>query len=251
MSNHPNRGKKTAASNPTPDEIRETRDEFNFTQTEAAAMVRTTLRNWQQWEAGDRRMHPGLWELFQIKGYEEFNRRGLEKLHLSHPVKIGTAPEIYFVSKRRHDAGEVFLKQYVPVGEDGVRYEDAGWHQVSTLQIPRRAEYEAAACYGSGRHRKDVDRVATDDELVDEAFDSIENTKRTSKRFSCGTPDEAFRWGKVYKELAAPAAGYKVEGVRLTIFGGEADFAMFMMYGEGTYLQMYQEPERLPRAVKF
>lgn len=246
MSNHPNRGKKTAASNPTPDDIRGTRDEFNLTQTEAAELVRTTLRNWQQWEAGDRRMHPGLWELFQIKGYEEFNRRGLEKLCLADPVKIGS--EIYFVSKRQPDAGEVFLKQYVPVGEDGVRYVDAGWHKVSTLQIPRRAEYEAAACYGSGASRKDVDRVSTDEELVDEAFDSIENTKRTSKRFICKTPGEAFNWGKVYKDLSAPSAGYKVEGTRLTIFGGEADFAMFLVYGEGTYQDMFQEPARLPLA---
>ena len=26
-----------------------------------------TLRGWQQWEAGDRRMHPAFWELFRIK----------------------------------------------------------------------------------------------------------------------------------------------------------------------------------------
>jgi len=38
-----------------------------MTQSEAALAVRGTMRAWQEWEAGNRRMHPGLWELFQIK----------------------------------------------------------------------------------------------------------------------------------------------------------------------------------------
>jgi len=38
-----------------------------MTQSEAAQAVRGTMRAWQEWEAGNRRMHPGLWELFRIK----------------------------------------------------------------------------------------------------------------------------------------------------------------------------------------
>ena len=30
-------------------------------------VVHTTCRVWQQWEAGDRRMHPAFWELFLLK----------------------------------------------------------------------------------------------------------------------------------------------------------------------------------------
>ncbi len=30
-------------------------------------MVHSTCRVWQQWEAGDRKMHPAFWELFRIK----------------------------------------------------------------------------------------------------------------------------------------------------------------------------------------
>lgn len=33
----------------------------------SATLVHTTCRVWQQWEAGDRRMHPAFWELFRIK----------------------------------------------------------------------------------------------------------------------------------------------------------------------------------------
>lgn len=32
-----------------------------------AEQVHTTRRVWQQWEAGDRKMHPAFWELFRIK----------------------------------------------------------------------------------------------------------------------------------------------------------------------------------------
>ncbi len=52
---------------PDPAEIRATRESAGLTQSQAAALVCVTLRNWQQWEAGERRMHPGLWELLTIK----------------------------------------------------------------------------------------------------------------------------------------------------------------------------------------
>jgi len=52
---------------PTPAEIREARMHSELTQTEAAQVVRASLRGWQQWEAGDRAMPPGLFELFMLK----------------------------------------------------------------------------------------------------------------------------------------------------------------------------------------
>jgi len=60
-----------AAPNPTPAEVRAAREAAGLTQTEAAALVCTTLRAWQAWEqeGGEyaRRMHAGLWELFLLK----------------------------------------------------------------------------------------------------------------------------------------------------------------------------------------
>lgn len=67
MSNHPNRGPKGPSANPEPAEIRAAREAAGLTQTEAGASVHTTCRVWQQWEAGDRRMHPAFWELFRLK----------------------------------------------------------------------------------------------------------------------------------------------------------------------------------------
>lgn len=67
MGNHPNRGRRGAHSNPTPPEIIELRHSYDLTQSEAAELVYAGLRTWQDWESGERRMHPGLWALFQIK----------------------------------------------------------------------------------------------------------------------------------------------------------------------------------------
>ena len=53
--------------NPTPEKIKATRVRKKLSQSDAADLVHSALRTWQQWEAGDRKMHPGLWELFCIK----------------------------------------------------------------------------------------------------------------------------------------------------------------------------------------
>ncbi len=67
MTNHPNRGQRGDTANPLPEEILAARQAAGLTQTEAASLVCGSLRAWQQWEAGDRRMHPGLWMLFSLR----------------------------------------------------------------------------------------------------------------------------------------------------------------------------------------
>lgn len=52
---------------PMPSSIREARLKAGMTQKEAAHTVLASLRGWQQWEAGDRAMPPGLFELFMLK----------------------------------------------------------------------------------------------------------------------------------------------------------------------------------------
>jgi len=67
MTNHPNRGPKGPSSNPSPADVRAAREAAGLSQTEAAALIHCTLRGWQEWEAGNRRMHPAFWELWLIK----------------------------------------------------------------------------------------------------------------------------------------------------------------------------------------
>jgi len=54
-------------SNPDPFDIRKARADAGITQAVAAGMLHTSIRAYQQWEAGDRKMHPAFWELFNIK----------------------------------------------------------------------------------------------------------------------------------------------------------------------------------------
>lgn len=52
---------------PSATEIALIRSATGLTQREAAALVYTTMRSWRAWEAGERKMHPAIWELFRIK----------------------------------------------------------------------------------------------------------------------------------------------------------------------------------------
>lgn len=54
-------------TSPTPSQIVETRNSVGLSQPAAAALISSTKRTWQDWEAGIAKMHPGLWELFLIK----------------------------------------------------------------------------------------------------------------------------------------------------------------------------------------
>lgn len=55
------------SSSPSPEEIKAAREAAGLSQTAAASILHSALRTWQHWETGDRKMHPGLWELFCIK----------------------------------------------------------------------------------------------------------------------------------------------------------------------------------------
>ena len=58
---------KRPSGSPTPEQIRKARDTAGLSSAQAGALLHTTGRVFQQWAAGDRRMHPAFWELFQIK----------------------------------------------------------------------------------------------------------------------------------------------------------------------------------------
>ena len=54
-------------SHPTPEQVRAARDKAGLSSAQAGALVHTTARVFQQWAAGDRKMHPAMWQLFQLK----------------------------------------------------------------------------------------------------------------------------------------------------------------------------------------
>lgn len=52
---------------PSPEKIKSTRLQYELSTEKAAALIYRTARNWQQWEAGQRKMDVALWELFSYK----------------------------------------------------------------------------------------------------------------------------------------------------------------------------------------
>jgi DNA-binding transcriptional regulator YiaG len=53
--------------NPSPSEIREARMWAGLTQTQAARVIDKSLRTWQSWESGHRRMDSWLLRLFRVR----------------------------------------------------------------------------------------------------------------------------------------------------------------------------------------
>lgn len=49
---------------PTRRQVRAARERTGLTQAEAAALIYCSASGWQQWELGQRRMHPAFFELF-------------------------------------------------------------------------------------------------------------------------------------------------------------------------------------------
>lgn len=51
----------------TPNQIRGARKASGMTQVEAAASIKVGVRAWQEWEANNRQMPPGLWDWFRVR----------------------------------------------------------------------------------------------------------------------------------------------------------------------------------------
>ena len=52
---------------PTATQIKTLRLRAGLSQIAACTLVHSALSTWQGWEYGRRKMHPAIWELFQIK----------------------------------------------------------------------------------------------------------------------------------------------------------------------------------------
>jgi len=64
VSPHPNRSgnREAVGANPTPADLVAFREQHDLTQAEAAKLALSSLRSWANWESGERRMHPAIWQ---------------------------------------------------------------------------------------------------------------------------------------------------------------------------------------------
>lgn len=69
MSPHSNRSKGRArpGREPRPEELLAAREAVGLTQQQAADVIYTSLRSWENWEQGQRRMPASAFELFMLK----------------------------------------------------------------------------------------------------------------------------------------------------------------------------------------
>ena len=56
----------TASSPPSPNAIRQRREQAGLTQAQAAEQVGVHVRSWQKWELGERTMSQPAWRLFLL-----------------------------------------------------------------------------------------------------------------------------------------------------------------------------------------
>jgi len=52
---------------PNPKQMRAARERAKLSRKEAAALIYKSVRTWEKWENGERRMDAALWELWTIK----------------------------------------------------------------------------------------------------------------------------------------------------------------------------------------
>jgi len=61
---------------PNKDELAAFRRDHRLSQSQAAKLIYTPTSTWQKWELGINGIHPGLWELFQIKAKVRMEQLG-------------------------------------------------------------------------------------------------------------------------------------------------------------------------------
>ena len=68
MTNHPSRSRQNPGPrSPTKEELIAARERADLTPADAAKLIYSTTKSWERWEAGERTMHPAMFELFELK----------------------------------------------------------------------------------------------------------------------------------------------------------------------------------------
>jgi DNA-binding transcriptional regulator YiaG len=89
MTNHPARNKRAAqrGPHPSPAEITQAREAAEHTQAEAAACILVSVRTWQDYEQGRRKMAPALWEYYCLQvAYPQEMRRLIRRWRTDNPL---------------------------------------------------------------------------------------------------------------------------------------------------------------------
>ena len=68
--------KRPTQPSPNPLEIKTIRKTLGLTQAQAASIISVALITWQNYEQGNRKIHPAFWELFTLKTAQNLVKHG-------------------------------------------------------------------------------------------------------------------------------------------------------------------------------
>jgi len=131
------------------------RKELNLTQSQAANILYVSKRTWQQWELGQRKMHPAFWELFKIKMnyqpeslkmtqiYTQYTPKDIKKNH--EELAIETHNEEQALSKNKKYK---FIDLFAGIGGIRKSFEQIGGGCVFSSEIDPHAQFTYYTNYG-------------------------------------------------------------------------------------------------------
>lgn len=138
-----------------PREISCLRKSLNITQAEAAKVVHVSKRTWQQWELGQRKMHPAFWELFEIKTKLKHTSIKMKKIYTEYSSKDiknrhQKLAEITHKQEQKENANKSikFIDLFAGIGGIRSAFESIGAGCVFSSEIDPHAQYTYYSNYG-------------------------------------------------------------------------------------------------------
>jgi len=138
-----------------PVEIITARKQLSLTQKNAADLIQVSHRTWQQWELGQRGMHPAFWELFQIKTnykpashskkavFNDYSQKDIKTKHLE--LANITHKKEQLINK---DKPFKFIDLFAGIGGIRKSFESIGGGCVFSSEIDTHAQYTYYSNYG-------------------------------------------------------------------------------------------------------
>jgi len=139
----------------SPEKLIIARQSLSLTQKKAADLIQVSQRTWQQWELGQRHMHPAFWELFLIKTdcklkeiemktiFSEFTQKDIKTRH-------GELADLTHQEEQRINKNKSFKFIDLFAGIGGIRtaFEAVGGGCVFSSEIDSHAQYTYYSNYG-------------------------------------------------------------------------------------------------------
>lgn len=131
------------------------RKALDITQSQAADVIHVSKRTWQQWEMGQRKMHPAFWELFKIKMNYSSEMMEMKKIFTKYtPKDLKNNHEALAIETHKEEWEDNKNKKYKFIdlfsGIGGIRksFDSVGGGCVFSSEIDQHAQFTYYTNYG-------------------------------------------------------------------------------------------------------